>query len=101
MATNNMKYRIIGRTNAYIAQHDQLFKGKTRVVLESDLDYDTAREKILDFFNEDYHEVFMTWANVRSSRYADVTWTHKDGARGYEYDSRYFEMEEQKEEDEV
>lgn len=96
-----MKYRIIGRTNAYIAQRSSLFKGKTRVVIESGLDYDPARKRILLFFNQDYQTTFATWANVRSSRYADVTWTLKDGTRGYEYDSRYFEMEEQKEEDEV
>lgn len=96
-----MKYRIIGRTNANIAQRSSLFKGKTRVVIESGLDYDHARQRILLFFNQDYETAFANWANVRSSRYADVTWTHKDGTRGYEYDSRCFEMEEEREEDEV
>ena len=96
-----MKYRIIGRTNAYIAQRSSLFQGKTRIVISSDLDKDVAKKRILLFFNQDYDTAFATWANVRSSRYADVTWTHKDGTRGYEYDSKYFEMEEEKEEDEV
>lgn len=96
-----MKYRIIGRTNAYIAQRSSLFQGKTRVVIISDLDYELAKKTLLQFFNQDYQTSFATWANVRSSRYSDVTWTHKDGTRGYEYDSRYFEMEEEREEDEV
>lgn len=89
-------YKITGRTNGYIAQRDSLFKGKTEITIESRLTLKEAQQKILDFFNEDYETYYRNWGLVRCN--SDFTYSHSDGTRGYEYDSRYFEIEEEDEE---
>lgn len=85
-------YRIIGRTNSYIAQRDSTFGGKTMIVIEKGLTLKEAQKKILDFFNEDYETYYKNWGLVRCN--SDMAYSHSDGTRGYEYDSRYFEIEE-------
>ena len=85
-------YRIIGRTNPYIAQRDVMFGGKTRIVIEKGLSLKEAQKKILDFFNEDYETYYKNWGLVRCN--SDFAYSNSDGTRGYEYDSRYFEIEE-------
>lgn len=96
-----MKYRIIEVLNPFIAQRCPSLNGNSRVIIESGLDFDEAREHILNSFNQKYNEAFKTWEDVRSSCYTGITWTYKDGKVGYVYDSRYIEMEEEREEDEV
>lgn len=88
-------YRIIGRTNGWIAQRDVKFSGKTLIVIEKGLNLKDAQKKILDFFNEDYETYYRNWGLVRCN--SDMAYSHSDGTRGYEYDSRYFEIEEENE----
>ena len=85
-------YRIIGRTNGWIAQRDIKFKGKTYIVIEKGLTLKEAQKMILDFFNEDYETYYKNWGLVRCN--SDLAYSHSDGTRGYEYDSRYYEIEE-------
>lgn len=85
-------YRIIGRTNGWIAQRDVMFGGKTYIVIEKGLTLKEAQKKILDFFNEDYETYYKNWGLVRCN--SDFAYSNSDGTRGYEYDSRYFEIEE-------
>lgn len=89
-------YKIIGRTNSYIAQRDSMFNGKTEITIESGLTLKEAQKKILDFYNEDYETYYKNWGLVRCN--SDLAYSHSDGTRGYEYDSRYFEIEEEDEE---
>lgn len=86
-------YKITGRTNGWIAQRDSLFKGKEYITIERGLTLKEAQKKILDFFNEDYETCYKNWGLVRCN--SDMAFTHNDGTRGYEYDSRYFEIEEE------
>lgn len=88
-------YKITGKTNGWIAQRDSLFKGKEYITIERGLTLKEAQKKILDFFNEDYETCYKNWGLVRCN--SDMAFTHNDGTRGYEYDSRYFEIEEEKE----
>ena len=90
------KFMIVGRTNGWIAQRDSLFKGKEEIIIERDLSLREAQRKLLDMFNEDYETAFTNWGHARRhDRFATVT--KQDGTRLYEYDSRYFSIEEQTE----
>lgn len=84
-----MNYKIIGKTNGWIAQRDILFKGKTEITIADSLTLKEAQEKILDFFNEDYDTCYQNWGLVRCN-YPYQSSSCKDGTRGYEYDSRYY-----------
>lgn len=87
-----MTYKIIGRTNPYIAQRDIHFNGKTTITIESGLTLKQAQQKLLQFFNEDYETYFSNWGLVRCN-HPFVTSSYKDGTRAYEYDSRYYSIE--------
>lgn len=87
-----MNYKIIGRTNPYIAQRDIHFNGKTTITIESGLTLKEAQQKLLQFFNEDYGTYFSNWGLVRCN-HPFVTSSYKDGTRSYEYDSRYYSIE--------
>lgn len=91
------KYKIIGKTNGWIAQRDIHFNGKTMIILADGLTLKEAQQKLLDFFNEDYNTYFSNWGLVRCN-YSEVSSSHKDGTRSYEYDSRYYSIEEEEEE---
>lgn len=92
-------YRIKGKTNGWIAQRDSLFKGKTEVVLADGLSLKEAQNKLIEFYREDYANEAGMW--VYSNNWGlfrihdNRTWSYPDGTRGYEYDSRYFEIEEE------
>lgn len=85
-------YKIIGRTNGWIAARDIHFKGKTLITIESGLTLKEAQKKLLSFFNETYNTCYSNWGNVRRA-FPFETSTRKDGTRMYEYDSRYFSIE--------
>ena len=87
-------YKIVGKTNGWIAQRDSLFRGKTEIVLERNLTLHEAQRKLLDFFNEDYDTAYQNWGLVRCN-HSDLSSSCKDGTRSYEYDSRYFSIEEE------
>jgi hypothetical protein len=88
-------YRIIGKTNGWIAQRDAIFNGKERVVIERGLSLKEAQEKLLDMYNEDYDFDGMAFANWGLCRIHNPhnTWSQIDGTRGYEYDSRRYSIE--------
>lgn len=88
-------YRIIGKTNGYIANRDIRFKGKTTIAIESGLTLKEAQQKLLEFFNKDYDTSFSNWGLVRCN-HPFATSTRKDGTRSYEYDSRTYEIEAEK-----
>lgn len=90
-------YKIIGRTNGWIAQRDSLFNGKTHITIESGMTLKEAQSKLIDFFNEYFESYEHNWGLIRC-HYPNVTWSCSDGTRGYEYDSRIFEIEEETEE---
>ena len=87
-------YKILGFTNPYIASRDINFNGKTSVVFEKNLSLKEAQAALLCFFNDDYGTNFANWGLARS-KHPDVTFSHKDGTRSYEYDSRYYCIEEE------
>lgn len=87
-----MTYKIIGRTNPYIAQRDIHFNGNTTITIERGLTLKEAQQKLLQFFNEDYETYFSNWGLVRCN-HPFVTSSYKDGTRSYEYDSRYYSIE--------
>lgn len=98
-------YKITGSTNGYIASRDIEFNGKTKITIATNLTLEQAREKLDDFFYSDYdysHDQFETSYNEETgeSTYGiDSHWhEHPDGTASYEYDSRYYGIEEETEE---
>ena len=51
-----------------------------------------AQKRLLDFYNEDYPCETNWGMAICHNPYN--TWSHKDGTRGYEYDGRYYRIEE-------
>lgn len=96
-------YRIVARTNAYIAQRDSMFNGKTEVVLENNLSLSQARKSLLDMYNDrfsDERPYASNWgmAVIQSAKHTDgATATNSDGTRSFEYDSRVFSIKEEAE----
>jgi hypothetical protein len=98
-------FKITGSTNGYIASRDIIFNGKTQITLATGLSLEQARKKLDDFFLEDYghqHDSFEVSYNeaTEESVYGnDDRWTdYKDGTASYEYDSRYYRIQEETEE---
>ena len=94
-------YRIIGRTNSWIAQRDGMFKGRTCVELLTGLTLREAQIKLLDMYNSDYSDnrpSCQNWglAVIQSNRYG-VGAYNTCGTRHYEYDSRIYSIEEDEE----
>jgi len=85
------KFKIIGKTNGWIASRDVHFNGKTEITIESNLTKEEANDKILKFFNKDYETYFSNWGLVRMN-YPIHSFTSSDRLRWYEYDSRYYEV---------
>lgn len=87
------KYRIIGKTNSWIAQRDTTFDGRCEITIADQLDLKEAQKRLLDMYNEDNSD-FTTAPNwgiaVRQNRGAQPTFP--DGTRCYEYDSRFYEI---------
>lgn len=47
------KYRIIGKTNGWIAQRDSKFNGRCEITIADQLNLKEAYKKLLDMYNED------------------------------------------------
>jgi hypothetical protein len=95
-------YRLVARTNGWIAQRDSFFHGKEKVVIEEGLSLKAAQGKMLGYFNEYAEEECKqaaNWGNAVNLRTKCVRAypTEKNGCRTIEYDSRYFYMEEETE----
>lgn len=89
-----MKYKITGKTNGYIASRDINFNGKCEIVIESGMTLREAQEKLLDMFNHDYDTSFRNWGLVRCNHPMNTA-TSCDGTRSYDYDSRYYSIDEE------
>lgn len=91
------KYKIVGTTNPWIAQHDTMFKGKTEITLARELTLREAQAKLLDFYREEIDAYVPNWgiAVMQHGKYgAEAFPTHEDGTRAYECDSRKYSIEE-------
>lgn len=76
-------YRIIAKTNPYIAQRDaKIFKGKIQVILHTGLSLEDAQSKLIEMGEKDYEGEFDLFF-------------HDSKGMSYEYDSRYFIIEEE------
>ena len=93
-------YQIIGRTNSYIAQRDGQFNGKCEITISSGLTLSAARAELLYMFNNSYETSYPNWGVVMHSNKGNFYCRHhSDGTYGFEYDSRYFNIKEENEED--
>lgn len=82
-------YRIIAKTNPYIAQRDvRIFNGKTKVVLHNGLSLDEAQTKLTEMGEKDYDGEFDLFF-------------HGVNGMSYEYDSRYFIIEKEVENEKI
>lgn len=100
MATKEKLYQITGTTNGWIAQRDPKFNGKSKIVLCDNLTLKEAQKKLLDFFREDYSDKcwnITNWGVAVNVSNGLASPTFSDGTRMYEYDSRYYRIEEQEE----
>lgn len=89
-------YKIVGRTNSYIANRDIKFNGKTEIVIAEGLKLKEAYEKLLDMFNEDYEVYAENWrvaVMLTRNQCFSASPTYKDGTRSYEYDGRRYSIE--------
>lgn len=91
-----MTYKIIGRTNPWIAQRDIRFNGCTCIAIEGGLTLKEAQAKLLAMLCKDYDTYFPHWGVAVNTKGIEAYPTRKDGTRAYEYDSRryYIEIEE-------
>ena len=106
--TKMKTFKITLRTNPWIAQRDIRFKGHTHtctgmceVTLHSHLTKKEANDMLFDFFREDYEEKgaynCTNWG-LAVMNFDGICGT-SNGLRYYEYDSRYYNVEEETEED--
>ena len=91
------KFKIVGRTNGWIAERDSLFKGKTEIVIDDNLTLKEAQRRLLSMFNGYYELNCSNWGMAviaRKKRAEGACKSHEDGTRCFIYDSRYFGIEE-------
>lgn len=91
-------FKIIGRTNGWIAARDSQFNGKTEIVIADNLTLKEARRRLLSMFNECYELGCSNWGAAvmaRKNRAEGAYKTHEDGTRSFDYDSRTFSIEEE------
>lgn len=92
------KFKIVGRTNGWIAKRDTQFKGKTEITITGNLTLKEAQRKLLSMFNECYELDCKNWGMAviaRKKRAEGAYKTHEDGTRSFDYDSRTFSIEEE------
>ena len=92
------KFKIVGRTNGWIAERDSLFKGKTKIVIADNLTLKEAQRKLLSMFNDCYELGCSNWGMAviaRRYRAEGACKSHEDGTRSFDYDSRTFSIEEE------
>lgn len=94
-------YKITARTNAYIANRDAMFNGKTEITLVSNLTIEQARESLLFLYNEKYsceRHYARNWglAVIQSRKSAfGASPTFRDGTRSFDFDGRVYKIEEE------
>lgn len=88
-------YRIVGKTNGWIASRDTAFNGKTERTFEKGMTLAEAKSKLLDWFNHDHDTSFPNWGVAMNSKIGrDSAW-HQGNEYGYEWDSRSYYIEEE------
>lgn len=87
-------FKITASTNGYIASRDIHFNGRTSYSVVENLTLKEAQSKLLSFFNSDYETFFSNWGLVRINHPYHSS-SFLDGTRSYEYDSRYYRIEEE------
>lgn len=93
MATKS--YRIVGKTNGWIAQRDVNFNGKTEVIFEKHMTLKEARKKLLEWFNNDYDLCCPNWGSAMNSKEGRDNASRYDGLYSYWWDSRSYSIEEE------
>lgn len=88
-------YRIIGRTNGWIAQRDSTFNGKSQITIAEGLTLKEAYKKLLAMYNEDNSDYYAPNWGIAVCQNRGAMATAPDGTRRYDYDSRIFEIEEE------
>lgn len=95
-------YKIVIRTNAYLARKDSQFKGgKTENVLLYGLSLKDARKVLLEYYNDKYEcerPFAPNWgiAVIQSKKHAfGAVKTFQDGTRTFDYDSKAYTIEEE------
>ena len=91
-------FKIVGRTNSWIAERDSQFKGKTEIIIADNLTLKEAQRKLLSMLNECYELGCSNWGAAviaTKSRGFCAYPTHEDGTRCFEYDGRTFSIEEE------
>ena len=91
-------FKIIGRTNGWIAARDSQFKGKTEIVVADNLTLKEAQNELLRMFNNCFELDCKHWGMAvmaRSRRVFGAYPTRDDGTRCFDYDSRTFSIEEE------
>lgn len=92
------KFKIVGRTNGWIAERDTQFKGKTKIVIADNLTLKEAQRRLLSMFNDCYELNCSNWgmAVIATKERAEGAYkTSEDGTRSFDYDSRTFSIEEE------
>lgn len=92
------KFKIVGRTNGWIAKRDTQFKGKTEIVIDDNLTLKEAQRRLLSMFNGYYELGCSNWGMAviaTKSRDFCAYPTSEDGTRCFDYDSRTFSIEEE------
>ena len=85
-------YKIVGRTNGWIAKHDTMFNGKTQITIASRLTLKEAKRMMRDFFNEQYETYYSNWCLCCMNGDAGVD---SEGLYHYSYDGRNYSIEPQ------
>lgn len=88
-------YRIIGRTNGWIAQRDSAFNGSTERVFEKGMTLSEAKSKLLSRFNHDYEAYFPNWGVAMNSKIGRSYAGRIGDLYCYEWDSRDYSIEEE------
>lgn len=87
-------YKITAKTNGYIASRDIHFNGREEYSVKTGLSLKEAQQNLIEFFNSDYDTNFSNWGLIRIN-HPNNSSSFPDGTRSYEYDSRYYRIEEE------
>ena len=91
-------FKIVGRTNCWIAARDSQFNGKTEIDVEKNLTLKEAQNELLRMFNKCFELDCKHWGTAviaTKSRVFCAYKTHDDGTRCFDYDVRTFSIEEE------
>lgn len=91
-------FKIVGRTNGWIAARDSQFNGKTEIDVEKNLTLKEAQNELLRMFNNCFELDCKNWGIAviaTKSRVFRAYKTHDDGTRCFDYDGRTFSIEEE------